>query len=1136
MPLAERVAVSRRFQRAIRIDTDLGDPQALEGFVCPQSSAIVLESMAQHLSESGQGAFTWTGPYGSGKSSLVVALSALLGKDAGAKREAAAAIGEQTAAAVWKAMPPKKEGWRVLPIVGRRDRPERLVEEGVRARKLGGQGSPRGWSEKQALDALWRTASRYPDRNGGLIVFIDEMGKMLEGAARDGSDVYFFQQLAEMASRSEGRLVVVGILHQAFEEYSYRLSREMREEWSKIQGRFIDLPVNAGADEQIGLLARAIESDHRPEAPGELSLAVAGLTNRPTAGDLPELLEACWPLHPVVGCLLGPISRRRFGQNQRSIFGFLNSSEPSGFQDFLRRHQDDDLYTPALLWEYLRLNLEPSIMASPDGHRWALAVDALERCQALGGSELHLRLLETISLIDLFKERSGLVPNVDLLSCVFSQLDSQVITSALDQLQKWSLIIYRKFSESYSIFEGSDFDIDEAVRRTLEDIVDADFALLNDIADLQPIVAKRHYHETGAMRWYDVAIAPLEHVKASPESFCPKPGGVGTFVLAIPSPDEPVETARLTAKGAAEQVHDWDLVVGLSQEAWNFTSLAKELLATERVRDETPELQGDRVARREVESRIANLRGYIEGELAQAFDCALWHAKEQRGELLTLAQLNGLASRLANGQFSETPRIHNELLNRVRPSSNAIAAQNFLLRRMAVHEGEARLGIEGFPAEGGLFASLLEKSGLYRNTPQGWRFVSPSNCPDDPCNLAPAWQVAVEFLESNQDRAVPVSEICEIWRERPFGIKDGLLPVLAAAFILSQRRDVAFYRQSIFQARVTDLDMDYLARDLGDVQLRWMDLSETSRQLLSDMAGIVRALDKDNALPDLEPIDVAKGLVSIYDRLPPWVGRTQHLSSNAKRVRQLFKQASDPNSLIFDDIPRLLSDGFNAGNEAALGTIANNVHEGLAELLQAYPSMLHRLRETLLTELQVPNASGPMLAELRARAKNVRELSGDHRMEAFVMRLAQFLGTDADMESLASMVANKPAQSWVDPDIDRATVELADVAQRFMRLESFAHVKGRFDNRHSMAVTVGMGGQPTTVHEEFEVTSLDRPDVENVVSEIEKALRSAGEARRNVILAALAEVSALYLDPKAVDGDDPVDPTVLEQVVGYGSE
>ena len=82
MPLADHVSVSRRFQRAIRIDTDLSEPSALEGFVCPRSFGVLLEDMARHISENGQGAFTWTGPYGSGKSSLAVALSALLNGDA----------------------------------------------------------------------------------------------------------------------------------------------------------------------------------------------------------------------------------------------------------------------------------------------------------------------------------------------------------------------------------------------------------------------------------------------------------------------------------------------------------------------------------------------------------------------------------------------------------------------------------------------------------------------------------------------------------------------------------------------------------------------------------------------------------------------------------------------------------------------------------------------------------------------------------------------------------------------------------------------------------------------------------------------------------------------------------------------
>ena len=1113
MPLADRVVVSRRFQLAIRVDTDLDDPTALEGFVCPKSSANVLETMAQHLRETGHGAFTWTGPYGSGKSSLVVALSALLGRDTTMRLNAAAQVGIDTAKLVWEAMPPGSNGWQVLAVVGRRERPEQLIGEAINEKRLAkGRGRPRkNWTEKQALDALWEIANRDLELGGGLIVFIDEMGKVLEGSARDGSDVHFFQQLAEMASRSNGRLILVGILHQAFEEYSHRLSREMREEWSKIQGRFVDLPVNAGPDEQITLLGRAIEPGTIPEEHGRLAEAVASMINRPSSDDLAWLLENCWPLHPIVACQLGPISRRRFGQNQRSIFGFLNSSEPAGFQEFLRRAEDPELYPPHLLWEYLRLNLEPSIMASPDGHRWALAVEAIERCQALGGQDLHLRLLETIALVDMCKERSGLVPSAEVLASALIGVEKDWVSEALRQLQDWSLIIYRKFNDSYSIFEGSDFDIDEAVVRALEDIEVVDFSRLNSIADLRPVVAKRHYHETGAMRWFDVAMAPLAEVRENPEALRPRRGGVGTFLLAVPAQGESDTEEFESASHGVYQAKDWDLVVGVPQGGWNLNSLARELLAIEKVRDGSPELQGDRVARREVEGRIASLRGYLESELSRVFDSALWLARDRVGKSMTSAQLNGLASDLADKRFSQAPRIQNELLNRVKPSSNAVAASNVLLRRMVQQRGEERLGIIGFPAEGGLFTSLLEKTRLYRETIRELSFVDPSSEGDDPCNLAPAWRAASEYLRCNSHRTVSVSEIYGVWREEPFGIKDGLLSVLATAFILSQWEYLAFYRRGVFQARVTDLDIDYLTKDPLDIQIRWMDLSESSRQLLSDMAGIVRNLDDENSLSNLEPIDVAKGLVSIYDRLPAWVGRTQRLSSNAKRVRQLIKQASDPNRLIFDDIPQSLSDGMDSGVSPGLQAVAKYVSEGLLELQQAYPAMLNRLRETLLSELQVPNSSPPMLAELRARAENIRELTGDYRMEAFVMRLSRFSGTDVDMESLASMIANKPARGWVDTDIDSATVELAEMAQRFLRAESFAHVKGRDDKRHSMAVTVGMSGRPATLWEEFDVNYLERPEVESLVAAMKVALASAGEDRRNVILAALAELSAQYL-------------------------
>ena len=106
MPMKDRVYISRRFLRSIRIDTDLSDYRALDGFVCPQSSADVLLTMARHVSETRQGAFTWTGPYGSGKSSLGAALLYLVTGDEQA-RDAAVSFGEYLVATQTE-----QGGWR----------------------------------------------------------------------------------------------------------------------------------------------------------------------------------------------------------------------------------------------------------------------------------------------------------------------------------------------------------------------------------------------------------------------------------------------------------------------------------------------------------------------------------------------------------------------------------------------------------------------------------------------------------------------------------------------------------------------------------------------------------------------------------------------------------------------------------------------------------------------------------------------------------------------------------------------------------------------------------------------------------------------------------------------------------------
>ncbi len=214
--LKERVHIARRFLRSIRIDMDLSEDAALDGFLCPQSYSDVLVTMARHVSETGQGAFTWTGPYGSGKSSLVVALSALLNGSVALRTRGEQVFGQELTNTIGAALPSGSKGWRVLPVVGVRDDPVGVIGEAARRERVVTRRPRGGWTESNLIKALTDAARYKPDEYGGVVLFIDEMGKFLEAAVKNGSDIYVFQQLAEAASRSCGRLLVVGILHQSF--------------------------------------------------------------------------------------------------------------------------------------------------------------------------------------------------------------------------------------------------------------------------------------------------------------------------------------------------------------------------------------------------------------------------------------------------------------------------------------------------------------------------------------------------------------------------------------------------------------------------------------------------------------------------------------------------------------------------------------------------------------------------------------------------------------------------------------------------------------------------------------------------------------------------------------------------------
>ena len=1090
--LSDVVSVGRRFRRSVRINAD-ADSTDTDGFVCTATAAQAIETTLEHVTRLGHTAFTWTGPYGCGKSTLALILSTALGRAGPQRDRVMAALPEALRNRFTKDMRWSKQGWKVIPVVGRRADPAEVISAAISAKE--GAADP--------VSLLLKLAASEPC---GVLLIIDEMGKLLEHSVTGLGDAYFFQELAEAASRSNGRLVVIGVLHQAFDDYAHRLARETRDDWLKVQGRFVDVPISPTSEEQVELLARAIQSTTAVNLP-TVDVVASALARGGDHALLAKRLRGCWPLNPVVASLLGPLSRRRFGQNQRSIFGFLGSAEPFGFQDFLRSTTvvSDAQYDTIWLWGYLRSNLEPSIFASPDGHRWAIAVDAIERVEERGAEPLDLAALRTVALLDLFRERSGLAATVEIVA---ASLDRQVadVQAALQRLVGRSAIVFRRHINAYAIYAGSDFDIESAVEEVRSGMVSCDYGRLRATGVLTPILAKREYHDTGAMRWFDVDVTTLERAADRIGVYRAEQGSSGLFLLLVNEANERGPALQRRLNRLEIEIGERPIAFGVSSDSYMLRELSHELVALEQVQNTRPELKGDAVARREVASRLARLAGDLEDRLRSGLANASWRVPAITGEEMSgvgAASLSVIASRMAAALYPRSPRIRNELLNRGKPSSNAVAAQRALMAAMALRPSEARLGIEDYPAEGGLFASILESTGLHcRRADGSFGFGKPA---DGENRLAGLWEAATDLLVARGSDGFCFADLFAVWRARPFGVKEGLLPVLGLAFLLSERERISVYLDSLFCSSISDLLVDRLLQDHSSVRLRLSNLTERDAAVLAGIADLVKEMTKNAAA--IDPLSVGRELVALVMGTPSWVRRTSRLGRSARRVRDLALSAHDPNKFVFDDLPRIV------GDNAEVAEVVAELREGLEELGGAYPAMLSSLRDLLLQELRVKGDNG--VEAVRRRAKEVMGVTGSFRLDAFAARLSAFDDTQESIEGIGSLAANRPPRDWVDRDVDAARVELAALSREFLRAEGLAHVQGRKQQRFSLALYLSDPERDNLVMPEVNIDADELLRARDIAVKLRAVV--GDNVSRDIALAAAIELAVALASEQADD-------------------
>lgn len=1064
--LSDKIAVLGRFARSANLERDISRAEPLDGYVVTARALDVIERIARTGAHGpAGGAWSVTGPYGSGKSSLALLIDAALGEPNKPRRTSWNLI-DQTSPFVAKLVrrthqrhTTAESGFHRGLVTATREPLSHTVLRALNTavtRSYGRIPSAREFPAAHTLrGALEDAATTDPRRSGPsptalveiaqclgadkpLLLIIDEFGKNLE-AFRDGAaaDPYLLQQLAE-AGQSAGGLPIflLTLQHLSFEDYLGGSDRAQRREWAKVQGRFEDIPYVESAAQTRALIGTVFETadEHlqsrisrwaRPYANAMRSLGISDLSR-------PDVVASCYPLHPLTALVL-PELCNRYGQHERTLFSFLAGSDPSGASTFLSSTEfGDDESLPSVgldaVYDYFVSNSSPGALQSS---RWIEVAVRLRDSHGL--TERQEQLAKAVALLNLVSTTGTMRASLQVL-----ELMDASAAQTLGDLEEAGIVTYREFADEYRIWHGTDVNIREVLRAARLQVQRQSLVeILAGVDDPSPVVAARHSAEHHILRVFRRRYAARTERVEPLDPFSPYDGEVLLLVdgsSAVPSFIHP--SAHLAKP----------VVAAIPDDVSTLDSTAREVAALDAALND-PVTAGDWVARQELGERMAQARTMLGSALARTFgtDACRWvllgggaeddtHLEGGRGS----APISAAADRA----YPYTPIIPNEMLNRTALTSQGAKARRLLLEAMIIHGGDHALGISGYGPEMAMYRAFLERTGIHG--PDARNHTMTFRSPTDE-SLRPAWEILTREFGRAKQRRINLRDVYTILTSPPIGMKAAVIPVFVTAALLARSDEIAIYEHGTFKPLLTAEMSQRMVRNPSHFDIKhFANTSGARREVIDELAEHLGVKPRFRKHRVANVLAIVGQLVTRINRLDNYTRRTRNLAPPTLALRDVLLAAVEPDDLLFRALPIAL--GFpavvtDADIYPGASAYARCVAQGMDELTSAYSTLLDSVLQLLLestAEVSRKAISGQAVAL-------VDEVL-DPTVRSFVLTLANdHMESDTDwITAIATVLAQKAPAEWRDEDRQRFEHVLPQQVSAFRRLLAL-HAQHRAD-------------------------------------------------------------------------------------------
>ncbi len=1158
MSLHDFVTVNTHYTRSINLERDSDSVDVVNAYI-PTSRALRTFSRISDAFNEDQLPRAWSliGPYGSGKSSFSVFLSQLLSNPENDGTKAAYKVlskAEKSLAQKFKTETKGTDGFLKVLITG--------APESFSKRLLLGlaEAAESFWEDREGRNpkivnslkkavitdtstseiiSLFEALQTQLEKTSckGVLLVIDELGKFLEYEARHygANDIYLLQSLAEHACKgSTVNLYLFVMLHQSFEQYAKGLGENLKNEWSKVQGRFEDVPFLESGEQVLRVVSAAFEQNFSEKEQELLSNKTGGIIDVLIGQDaIPSALKrdaavdlyaSCYPLHPISSLIL-PLLCQKVAQNERTLFSYLGSSEEFGLQQMLKTLEGVGSYVyPHHIYDYFITN-QPAVLGDYLTHRrWTEVVTAIERLGDAPISEINL--LKTIGVLNIIGSKGGFKASKAILeTCLDKKITAK---NAMKALSDKSIVTYQRFNSEYRVWQGSDFDLEDALQDEINNI--GQFSLaegLNTAKNMLPIVARRYTIEVGTLRYFVPLFVDAKSYKNTEKQ---SSDARIIFFLASDQDDE-----KIFYDEVVNHFSNLD-IVALSLNGAQLREAVAETMALKRVSTNRQELNTDPVAKREFEDRLTaavHAENKLLKNLIETPEDNIWYhrkdedSKSRKFTIFSKRDLQVKLSRVLDAVYCQTPIIFNELINRDKPSGQANAARRKLLYAMQKNESLKDLGIEKFPAEKAIYRAALRETGLHKlinEETNEWQLCAPDIHVDgraDKSNIRHVWKRIDEFMDSTEKQAKSFVELNKELLAPPYGVKAGLLPIFYILSYLVSQHELAIYENRRYRPSFTEEMLDRFLKRPDEFEFQRFKIAGLRASIFKQYSKALNIeSESDKALTLL---DLAQPFAKFMGRLPEYTQKTKRgLGEKAINVRIAFNLSKSPEVLLFEDLPKAL--GFEDLNEKSPKSVIENfsisLRKALKELEDAYGNLLKRQKELVAQAFNI-DPKLP-LHELRkvisGKCHGLENYTVDvNGVGAFLLRLNRMTGSDIEwFENILMFLSNKPTSKWKDSEQDASEYRLNELSRRVTDLEKLQlHEKDR--------------AQVSQIDENFDVYLLRSIKkggeiLDEVVAVDQKASKRISEVKNAIInsldelddkelkLGALAEVVDKFLN------------------------